>query len=1342
MHTIHTVEPSDAVEMKTSSNGTRISNGTMKGLYDGILTYEDTVLIVNDNSAISREIADHFVERRDIPQINIINITVPTDEIIDFNEFDDMFNQIKTTLSSRGLTDKIEYMVTTKGVPLKITSGYYNMNDQRYYSSASVDSELMLMDSSYESDIHRRWWIDNPYFQENVDPEDMQPFSRDTYGIRLVTRLTGYTVEEAKRLVDLAEPSLGVRGEAYLDMDPRKGIGNSGYGVGNLWMSDANTWLVENGHVSHLDNNNTFTTEHNNVSAYFSWGSNDGSWGASQMDNTGFETGSGPAVSSWTIESTGGTVERTTESVDAGSWSLKMTRTGTGVLRAYQDMTIDFFDHRYIADGRMRNIDVTSPGVRILLEGYDSGNSLLFTHHLVNRTGTRNWASYQDPIENNSDAVKIRYIVELLGDGTVYFDQCFMRVIRPHNQWVPGSIAETIVSTGGRSQTYGTWYGQSLVADIIRDGVTGLKGYAWEPFIGAISHADILFPAYYSGFSLAEAFWMGSELGSWMGYVVGDPKCTPYLNERADMGFSNEMEPMAPFVDEEGVPHLSIRLFNKGRTDVSGGLVELRINNVTIWDEKVFIGAGQHLFINISSEDEPQIIGEIEFEVLLNEDGHIWEYDGKNNRFIQTIRVNTVPEISLNLDSSELTRTKHLNFSLYIVDPDEDFLMENIEVEVRGPSGMVYLPDDIGNSIDGGALYLDHQFQPPWNASLGFYSIWARYTDPQGSFAEELEFSSFKVKNHLPELFGNISVEQIARGGRFHVNMTWEDPDSPEGDLYVSAFLSRAVGGRIEPISSNRTHPNSISFLFEIPTLDTSGTWNIDAEITDRDGGSDTWASTIRSFNREPKMIILEDHSKRITRMETASFTLKYMDPEGISANVIDLAVVGPISSPSPETILTREFSLSDNETREFSIPGTSLAIGDYQLIASYEDDERAGGTLTVSPLFEVIPLSPVILEPVLTYETGDGPPGGEFIKGDSIPVSIPITDPDGLGGSLSIEMDLISPDGSERDLFPERRGDGTYRTKINTDGTWDVGTYSIRLYIEDMDGMNASIYIEEFFTLDAEYPIFDEGEVFVDLNMTASVEVSITSFLSTSKPSELTIYLFDGSDTLVGEGTLLETGGFGLFQGQVQVSGRPVRGSILVLDDLDREFWMNETLSIEVQEPLTQDPGDGNGTGEGDEFLLYIILAGVALVIIMLAIITAVLISRSRKQKLVAPPPTLPELHGASGHPQLPVAPSPALPATGENSEGVVGQHSLPPGKVLEDVGSYHPPQEKQKEPPDIQESEEHKAVDKTQEPPADPDVTHAPTPVNEDIPKAQEPVSPEEKIPGPKTPEEQENL
>lgn len=91
----------------------------------------------------------------------------------------------------------------------------------------------------------------------------------------------------------------------------------------------------------------------------------------------------------------------------------------------------------------------------------------------------------------------------------------------------PGAIAETFVSTSGRTMKPVT-EGQSVITDLIKNGVTGVKGYVNEPYTLALARPNILFDRYTRGYNLAESFAMASPLLKWRDIVFGDPLCRPY----------------------------------------------------------------------------------------------------------------------------------------------------------------------------------------------------------------------------------------------------------------------------------------------------------------------------------------------------------------------------------------------------------------------------------------------------------------------------------------------------------------------------------------------------------------------------------------------------------------------------------------------------------------------------------------------------------------------------------------------------------------------------------------------------------------------------------------------
>jgi uncharacterized protein (TIGR03790 family) len=106
-------------------------------------------------------------------------------------------------------------------------------------------------------------------------------------------------------------------------------------------------------------------------------------------------------------------------------------------------------------------------------------------------------------------------------------------------KFVPGAIGGEFVSTDARTfqEPPADWRvndkpfrgsHQSLIGDLIRDGITGVAGNVAEPYLGGTVRPDILFPAYAAGFNLAEAFYLAMPSVSWQGVVIGDPLCAPF----------------------------------------------------------------------------------------------------------------------------------------------------------------------------------------------------------------------------------------------------------------------------------------------------------------------------------------------------------------------------------------------------------------------------------------------------------------------------------------------------------------------------------------------------------------------------------------------------------------------------------------------------------------------------------------------------------------------------------------------------------------------------------------------------------------------------------------------
>ena len=91
--------------------------------------------------------------------------------------------------------------------------------------------------------------------------------------------------------------------------------------------------------------------------------------------------------------------------------------------------------------------------------------------------------------------------------------------------FAPGSIGETAVSTSARTFLPVSG-GQSLIADLIAHGITGVKGYTNEPLLQAVASPSIAVERYYVfGFNLAESLYAASHFVGWEDIVIGDPLC-------------------------------------------------------------------------------------------------------------------------------------------------------------------------------------------------------------------------------------------------------------------------------------------------------------------------------------------------------------------------------------------------------------------------------------------------------------------------------------------------------------------------------------------------------------------------------------------------------------------------------------------------------------------------------------------------------------------------------------------------------------------------------------------------------------------------------------------------
>ena len=238
-------------------------------LYD----YSDVGVLINNRSESSKTIGWAFVEARNISMDRVFIFDAngtPTGETINRNQFNEYFAYpFLEMLGNRSNVSDMNYLVTNKGMPLRVNGGD---------NKASFDQEFSLLGGSYNNSIGGNYWETHGYGP--LAGGEYESFSRQKHGFYLITRLTGYTVDTALQLIEKANNSLGQRGTTVLDLATNHN--GSGYKFWNDDLYAANTSLIETYNQTVIfDEETGFVTNISNVMGYASWGSNDGNWDSS-----------------------------------------------------------------------------------------------------------------------------------------------------------------------------------------------------------------------------------------------------------------------------------------------------------------------------------------------------------------------------------------------------------------------------------------------------------------------------------------------------------------------------------------------------------------------------------------------------------------------------------------------------------------------------------------------------------------------------------------------------------------------------------------------------------------------------------------------------------------------------------------------------------------------------------------------------------------------------------------------------------------------------------------------------------------------------------------------------
>ena len=159
----------------------------------------NVLLVINSNSSSSDRIGAHYARARQIPPENIVRVKTEGGDEIDRERYlREIEEPIFELIDQQKSQDQILYIVLTKGLPLRIsgTSG-------RSGNVASVDSELSLLYRKLTGMMHSTAGpLANPYHLDSAPVSDAKRFTHEFYDIYLVSRLDGFSEEDAIALID------------------------------------------------------------------------------------------------------------------------------------------------------------------------------------------------------------------------------------------------------------------------------------------------------------------------------------------------------------------------------------------------------------------------------------------------------------------------------------------------------------------------------------------------------------------------------------------------------------------------------------------------------------------------------------------------------------------------------------------------------------------------------------------------------------------------------------------------------------------------------------------------------------------------------------------------------------------------------------------------------------------------------------------------------------------------------------------------------------------------------------------------------------------------------------
>ncbi len=280
---------------------------------------DEVLLVSNENSPVSLAVAADYARKRKVTHrlsVRCNDAAVdPDNETLSFADYRQLIE--RPLLAYLRQHDGIEFIVLTKGVPIRISGADTGSRDEHSPPATPLNS-------SVDSRLAALGYDDFPGTEKNADHRlrrdrfgrlnrywnSHEPFSHAKFGGYLVTRLDGYTEADAKALVAraLAAEQALPAGKILFDVQPGFGLGDKAgapmpireqeikseweWPVYNADMEKAHDLMAARRVPDEIDLDEAFVGHRSNLMGYFSWGSNDPKFSAEAYLSLTFAPGS------------------------------------------------------------------------------------------------------------------------------------------------------------------------------------------------------------------------------------------------------------------------------------------------------------------------------------------------------------------------------------------------------------------------------------------------------------------------------------------------------------------------------------------------------------------------------------------------------------------------------------------------------------------------------------------------------------------------------------------------------------------------------------------------------------------------------------------------------------------------------------------------------------------------------------------------------------------------------------------------------------------------------------------------------------------------------------------